>query len=120
MTTREATRQYRLSKWAEIIRDCRNSGQTISAWCAANNVNIKKYYYWLRLLRESACESMPALSSSSQQFVPLKMPADLVKSEQATTTSSSHITLRVNLVTVKINNGASTTENNLRAIANVR
>ncbi|GAB7058240.1 hypothetical protein JCM16163A_49890 [Paenibacillus sp. YK5] len=34
LNTREVTNQYRLNKWTEIVRECRSSGQTISAWCA--------------------------------------------------------------------------------------
>ena len=33
MNTREVANQYRLNKWTELVRECRSSGQTVSAWC---------------------------------------------------------------------------------------
>lgn len=125
MDTREITRQYRLNQWTEIIRECRSSGQKISTWCADNNINIKSYYYWLKLVRTAACESLPALSSSNQQIVPIKMPVPLTAESEpnpAVQNSVSHIILRVGNVTVELHNGAATDliENTLKALANVR
>lgn len=122
MNTREITRQYRLNQWTEIIRECRSSGQKISVWCAENNINIKSYYYWLKLVRTAACESLPALSSDNQQIVPVKMPAHLTAAEPAVQDCASHIILRVGTVTLELHNGAATDliESTLRALANVR
>ena len=35
---------------------------TVVAWCEANNINIKSYYYWLKKVRLHTLDSMPALS----------------------------------------------------------
>lgn len=43
--------QLRLPKWAQIFSDCQASDMTVAAWCEANNINIKSYYYWLRKVR---------------------------------------------------------------------
>ena len=59
MDTQEVKRKYRLNQWIEIVRQCRSSGQTVSAWCAENNINLKQYYYWLRRVRTAACELLP-------------------------------------------------------------
>ena len=125
MNTREITRQYRLNQWTEIIRECRSSGQKISVWCAENNIGIKSYYYWLKLVRVAACESLPALSSGNQQIVPVKMPADLTVAKPPVAPvqdGTCHIILRVGTFTVELRNGAATDliENTLRALANVR
>lgn len=122
MNTREVTRQYRLNQWIEIIRECRSSGQTISAWCADHNINPKSYYYWLKRVRMAACESLPALGSGDQQIVPVKIPAHLTAAGPAVQKSPSHITLRVGSATLELHNGASTAliENTLRALTNVR
>ena len=74
MNTREVTRQYRLQQWTEIIRECRSSGQTVSAWCAEHHINNKSYYYWLKRVRTAACEALPAVSSGNPQFAPVKLP----------------------------------------------
>lgn len=124
MNTREITRQYRLNQWTETIKECRSSGQKISVWCTENNISIKSYYYWLKLVRTAACESLPSLSSGNQQIVPVKMPVPITASEPkpAVLNSTSHIILRVGNITVELHNGAATDliENTLRALANVR
>jgi transposase-like protein len=122
LNTREVTRQYRLNQWTEIIRECRNSGQTISAWCAAHNVNSKSYYYWLKLVRTAAFESLPPLDSTKQQLIPVKIPAQRTETEIAAQESTCAITLSLGSVTMKLHNGASATliENTLRALENVR
>jgi transposase-like protein len=120
LDTREATRQYRLNHWTEIIRECRNSGQTISAWCADHDINPKSYYYWLKRVRMAACESLPAPGSDNQQIVPVNIPDRLA--ETAAQALSSDIILRFGSVTLELHNGASTAliENTLRALKNVR
>jgi len=124
LTTKEITRQYRLNQWIEIIKECRSSGQKISEWCAEKDISTASYYYWLKLVRTAACESLPALNSGNQQIVPVKMPASLTvaESKPAQQNSVSHIILRVGAVTLELHNGAGTDliENTLRALANVR
>lgn len=75
MDTREVTHNYRLNKWTEIVRECRSSGQTISAWCTDHNINTKSYYYWLKRVRAAACEALPALESGENTIVPVNIPA---------------------------------------------
>lgn len=36
-----------LMKWTFIIRGCLDSGMAVQAWCIENNVDEKKFYYWL-------------------------------------------------------------------------
>lgn len=122
MNTREVTRQYRLNQWIEIIRECRSSGQTVSAWCADHNINPKSYYYWLKRVREAACEALPVLDAGNQQIAPVKMPVHLSVAGSSIQESPSHITLRVGSATLELHNGASAAliENTLRALTNVR
>lgn len=123
MNTREVTRNYRMNQWTEIIKECRSSGQTVSSWCAQNNINPKTYYYWLRRVREAACEALPSLSGVNGSIVPVNFPP-----EAATTTMSKHqasspgILLRFGSVTLELYNNTSTAliENTIRALQNVR
>lgn len=57
MGAREATHAYRMQRWMEIISQCRNSGETVKAWCESQGVNPKTYYYWQRKVRESVSET---------------------------------------------------------------
>ena len=35
-----------LQAWSGRIAECRSSGKTVKAWCEAEGVSIKTYYYW--------------------------------------------------------------------------
>ncbi len=122
MNTREVTRQYRLSQWTEIIRECRSSGQTVSAWCAEHNINPKSYYYWLKRVRTAACEALPSLSAGNNPIVPVNMPVPTAGTGPAAQESSSDIVLRFGTATLEISNNASATliVNTLKALQNVR
>ena len=122
MNTREVARQYRLNQWIEIIQECRSSGQTISSWCATHNVKPQSYYYWLKIVRTAACESLPALKFDNQEIVAVKVPSHRTASEPEAQNYASHIILRVGTVTLELHNGASTDliESTLKAVANVR
>ena len=123
MNTREVTNQYRLNKWTEIVRECRSSGQTVSAWCADHDINPKTYYYWLRLVRIVAYETLPSLCPQNNPIVPVNIPvstAGIDSTEKEIL--SSDIIIRFGAVTLEIRNHASATliENTLRALQNVR
>lgn len=122
MNTREVTRQYRLNQWTEIIRECRSSGQTLSSWCAENNVNVKSYYYWLRKVRTAACETLPVAGDNPKSIVPVNMTASMKGTALAIQETPGHITLRVGTITLAVHNGATADliENTLRAITHVR
>lgn len=122
MDTREVTRQYRLNQWTEIIQKCHSSGQTNVAWCADNNINIKRYYYWLKRIRTAACESLPVIGKQAQSIIPVKASLSTLPNNPVGQRVSSHVTLQVGNVTLELHNGASTDliENTLQALAHVR
>jgi len=59
--------EYRLQHWANIAKECKESGMTVVAFCASRGISDKTYYYWLRRLREAAADSM------SPQLVEVKL-----------------------------------------------
>ena len=122
MNTREATHQYRFHRWMEIIRECRSSGQPVASWCNSHNVKESSYYYWLKKVRVAACESLPVLSTSVQEIVPLNIPAPIGDGVPQTSGVNSAIIVRLGTVTLELHNNASETliENTLRALNNVR
>lgn len=122
MNTREVTHNYRLNQWTEIIRECRGSGQRVSAWCANHDVNPKSYYYWLRKVREAACEAMQPLATGINDIVPVNIPIHTAEPEPSNQEPSSDIILHFGSVTLELRNNASATliESTLRAIQNVR
>jgi len=122
LNTREVANQYRLSKWTEIVRECRSSGQTISAWCADHDINPKTYYYWLKRVRVAACEALPSLHPQNNPIVPVNLPVSTAGTDSGGKETSSEIVIRFGAVTIEIRNHASVAliENTLRALQHVR
>ena len=53
-----------LQEWTGRFAQCRSSGMTVKAWCEAQGVSIKKYYYWERqvVAKASGQADMPITS----------------------------------------------------------
>lgn len=68
MNIRKIDSEIKLKQWTEIIRECRSSGQPVRSWCIEHDVDEKRYYYWLRKIREQACNSMehPVLADENK------------------------------------------------------
>jgi len=72
MDSTTLTRQTKLQQWSEIFQKRRESGLTISRFCKENNIQPQKYYYWLKRVRQTACDQLPApLSKSPNPIVPV-------------------------------------------------
>ena len=51
------THQVRAEHWTKILNECINSGMPKTAWCRANGISEKQFFYWQRILRREAFES---------------------------------------------------------------
>ena len=51
MSARSQERQARLDQWQAMIRECRQSGETIKGWCEREGIAVATYYYWERRCR---------------------------------------------------------------------
>lgn len=123
LNTAAIAKQYRLNKWIEIVRECRSSGQTVSAWCAQNHVNLKSYYYWLKRVREAACDVLPACQPQQLPIVPVDFSSSqTVQTFSESSHSTSEILIHMGAVTLEIRNHASANliEHTLRALQHVR
>ncbi len=40
------TYQVRAEHWARILNECMNSGMPKTAWCRANGIFEKQFFYW--------------------------------------------------------------------------
>ena len=54
-----AKNQYRLEQWTKLIQECHSNGMKIDNWCDANDATHHAYYYWLRKIRQTACQDLP-------------------------------------------------------------
>ena len=66
------THQVRAEHWAKIMNECINSGMSKTAWCRANGISVKQFFYWQRILRREAFEnsSLPATVGLDQELAP--------------------------------------------------
>lgn len=64
--------------WKKIVADCQASGKTNIAYCEENDINIKSYYYWLRKIREQACNGIDysaPINENKYEFAQIQLPA---------------------------------------------
>lgn len=58
MDTRKAASEYRLSQWAQVVQERRNSGQSVKDFCRTAGISRNAYFYWQKRLREAACTKL--------------------------------------------------------------
>jgi hypothetical protein len=120
LDTRKVKKAYRLNQWTEIIRQHRSSGQTVAVFCKEQYLNPKSYYYWLRRVREAACEALPAISSEKSIMIPLTI------GESATYPSESVVNSKVTLyygafsLDFQENTSSIFIENTIRTLMNLQ
>ena len=121
MDSTTLTRQVKLEKWAEMIRARNESGLTISRWCKENSVNEAKYYYWLKRVRQSACETLPTITLPANPFVPIAMEVP-IKSIENSADQSYAMRITVNGFALEFTNEASERliENALKVLRHAR
>lgn len=95
--------KFRLEQWTELIRDCQSSGMKVDDWCRANGVTHHAYYYWLRKVREAACNQLAAIEECSEPPVAFKK----LEIQTPLQDTSAAVIIRLNNATVEINEGAS-------------
>ena len=47
---RQLNEQTKLALWAERVSECRNSGQSVLAWCKEHGICSQTYYKWQKRL----------------------------------------------------------------------
>ena len=65
MNTREVAVEYRLTYWAEILQERKESGLTIQSFCESAGICENSYYYWQRKLREAACTELATIQCAT-------------------------------------------------------
>lgn len=59
--------EYRLAHWSRVVRERRESGLSIKAFCQASGIHPNVYYYWQRKLREAACRQIAEIQELESQ-----------------------------------------------------
>jgi len=76
----EIAEEYRLSHWAEIVREREESGLTIREFCKNAGFHENRYFYWQKKLRKAACEELGLIQGKTTSMTPavfaeVKLPA---------------------------------------------
>lgn len=87
--------------WAERIIDCRASGLTAVAWCAANHVKIDQYKYYLQQQRKV---EQPAAQSAAPATRWLSLEAD-ASSPLKTNSSQKTLLIKIGNATIELHPG---------------
>ena len=69
MNTREIAVEYRLSHWAQIMQNRKDSGLNVRAFCENAGIHENSYYYWQRKLREATCGEL-AQNEGGAEIIP--------------------------------------------------
>lgn len=109
MNTREMAEEYRLSHWAGILRERKESGLSIRAYCKQAGFHENVFYYWQRKLRQAAlaelsdedemkvsapedwalCTTKPALTEASVKTVAMSSEQLTVEAQGLRITAGS-------------------------------
>lgn len=118
-----ATHNTKMSLWAQRIRACKASGQTVIKWCEDHEVDRRRYYYWHRKLKREAFEGLPeAVKKNAVTCSPVAKPAfvEITASEEAIIScdAQAQVLLHVGSLSLEILEGADsqTIKNTLEAI----
>lgn len=68
MKLQDAKRETILQQWREMVHDCRNSGQTVAAWCSEHSMPVAIYYHLQKLVWEQESRKLPEKSIGSQMI----------------------------------------------------
>ncbi len=94
--------KYRQEQWQKLIKDCQSSGLQVDEWCEKNQVSRSAYYYWLRKIREKACEAMlPAITEQNKSIAFAKVEL------QPNRPTSSVINIHLSGAMLEVKDGAS-------------
>ena len=101
---------YRMEEWKQLLLDFQSSGMKLYEWCESRNVTKDMYYYWLRKIREQACDELESNSNQNHALTSFKK-LEVITPVPNTTAA---VIIRLGGATVEINEG--TTQQTIQAV----
>ena len=122
MNVKKTMQSIQMQGWAQQIRECQESGMSISNWCEHKGVNPKTYYYRRRRVREEILEAAGAGSTlvlSNCQPIELDAPVFAEIPASKVNRYAKAATVQIGTYIAEINNGADleTVEGVLRTLS---
>ena len=102
----QITTDVRTADWVSIIKQCQNrpEGQTAKQWLEENGISSKKYYYWLRKIRNQVYNetigSLPVENENNRILSPRLAYVELPPEEPKATVT--RISIRTKKATIEI------------------
>lgn len=120
MELQKVKHELKVEEWRKLIYECRNSGQTVRAWCNERHISPQTYYRWQRVVWDAGTQNLP--ERSKRQSI-MKQEETAVFAECLIPTPVQNaplaaVIMRLNTVTLEIQNGVTpeTVEAVLRAV----
>ena len=100
MNTKNMTMEYRLKHWTSIIKECKESGLSVRAYCESAGIHENRYYYWQKKLREKLCEELVKKNNKETGMIPagfteVKLSDGRISTNFHTTGNSNDINIEV-------------------------
>ena len=89
-------------QWKQMIVERQASGMTVRDWCLEKGITESTYYYWLKIIRQDICDTMPS------KFVPILQENTSIDVTEKSTEDIAAIISNGNL-TISIKNSISPT-----------
>ena len=110
----EITHEVRLSNWKEIISQCENRKEGVSAkqWLLDNHIPRDRYYYWLRRVRKEVFTSaekaaLPQLKPKADPVTFAEIPVSNSPSSSGSDSFVPDAVIRMGHTTIALSNTAS-------------
>ncbi len=111
MNTQLVAKEVKFAQWNALVQECMSSGMKVKDWCLQNNVSKDAYYYWLRKVREAACDSLETrFARVPDQCMPSSFHSLF----------TAELTISVGSITINVNSSTPQhlIESTIRAVAN--
>lgn len=111
MTISEVKRRARIAEWTQNFRNQQDSGLTVKGWCEAHGFTVDRYYYWLRVVRKTAIESMEQAAPGAAliKIEPERLPSSMPVSSMERANKQPGITMRYGKTSVEFPAGTPAT-----------
>ncbi|WP_065542473.1 IS66 family insertion sequence element accessory protein TnpA [Blautia pseudococcoides] len=63
------THQIRAVYWTKILNECISSGMSKTAWCRANGISEKQFFYWQRISWAGRLSRIPRLHHYMERLI---------------------------------------------------
>jgi hypothetical protein len=105
VNTNEIAAEYRLSHWAQIMKERQDSGLTIRDYCKREGCHENRYFYWQRKLRQAVCTKfIPAVATESAN----NQPPGWATLHLQNTPTTSEITIEVGGCRIAVSHNTDT------------